>query len=188
MAYTRITALWTGAAGLPGYTRLKFMGDLDAAGATSAAARMRTFFDAIKSFIPQGITIGFNETAQIFNVQRELTGEVAYTVPATVTGGGIGNYAAPVGLVVNWITGSFFNGRKVRGRTFIVPASNTAFFSDGTLQSSTMSTVVTAAQALAAGTPNLGITSGNGVDTFALQNVTGASVPDRAAVLRSRRD
>lgn len=187
MAYTRITAVWNGASGLPGYTRLKFEGDLDAAGALAAAARMRTFFDAIKALIPSTVSITFAEAAQVYDTDQTLTGEVGFTPPAIVTGTAVGAFAAPVGMVVNWLTALVFSGRKVRGRSFLVPLSSNAFAADGTPSPASMTAVQNAATALLTGSPALVIAAGS-TGAFAVAAVTGMSVPDRAAVLRSRRD
>lgn len=188
MAYTRITALWSGAAGLPGYTRLRFDGDLDSAGAAAAAGRIRAFFDSIKTLLPSGVNIGFAEAAQVFDVASVLTGEVQYAPPLPVAGSGAGGYSAASGCVVNWLTGAVRNGRKVRGRTFLVPLANTGYQSDGTLAPATVTTVTAAAQALLAGTPAMTVASVYSGGGGGITGVTGATVPDRAAVLRSRRD
>lgn len=187
MAYTRITALWNGAAGLPGYSRFKFVGDLDSGGAAAAAARLRTFFDSIKALLPAAVNITFAEAAQIFDLQQQLTGEVAFTPPTGIQGTAAGTFASPVGMVVNWTTGSIVGGRKVRGRTYLVPAAASAFSSAGQPVGTSVTTVTTAANALAAGTPALTIASKTPT-SFGLSSVVGASVPVRAAVLRSRRD
>ena len=110
MAYTRITALWTGVAGLPGYTRLRFNGELTSAESALAAGRMRAFFEAIKPKLALGVNISFAEAAQQFNTLGELIGEVAYAPPAPVTSTGTGAFAAPVGVVVNWLTDVVFKG------------------------------------------------------------------------------
>lgn len=188
MAHTRITAIWTGATGLPGYTRMRFAGELDAAGAATAAGRMRTFFDAVKAYIPSVVSINFAEAAQVYNTARELQAEVGFTPPASVVGVGSGAFSAPAGMVVNWLTGAVVNGRKVRGRSFMVPLAGAAFATDGTPGPTTVTTFQGAAAALLTGTPALIIAGGTPETGSVEASVTGASVPDRAAVLRSRRD
>lgn len=187
MAYTRITAIWTGATGLPGYTRLKFQGDLDSAAALACANRVRTFFDSIKAFLPSAISINFAEAAQVYDLDQTLTAEVGFTPPALVLGGGAGSFSSPTGMVVNWLTSLIFQGHKVRGRSFLVPLAGTAYQSDGSLATATITAVQGAATALIAGTPSLVVASG-GNGSFAVSPVNAMSVPDRAAVLRSRRD
>ena len=188
MSHTRVTALWTGVAGLPGYTRLSFNGALDEAAATACANRVRAFFDNIKGLLPPGVVISFSEVAQVFNAGGQLTGEVAVVPPPAVAATGTGAFAAPVGAVVQWITGVFINGRRVRGRTFLVPLASSAFAVDGTPGSTTLATIGGAANTLQNGVPALVIAGGIGEGGGYEVPVTGASVPDRAAVLRSRRD
>jgi len=81
MANTRITAVWNGASGLPGYTRMRFGGAATSAEAATLAGRMRTYFDAIKALIPAAVTIGFQESAQTYSETGELTGDVGFTPP-----------------------------------------------------------------------------------------------------------
>lgn len=188
MAYTRITALWNGATGLPGYSRFKFAGDLDSAGAAAAAARLRTFFDSVKALIPSAINITFAETAQVFSVDQQLTGEITYAPPAAVAGTSSGNFAGPTGMVINWVTSAFIGGRKVRGRTFMVPLGTSVYGPDGTPTSIAVTTLTSGAAALAAGTPSLVIASHPSEGVYSTAGVSGASVPKRVAVLRSRRD
>lgn len=188
MTYTRITALWNGATGLPGYTRLKFAGYMDSAAAGAAAGRIRTFFDAIKAYIPAGVVISFSDVAQEYNDAGTLTGEVSYTAPANVNCLGSGSYSAASGAVVQWLTGLFVGGRRARGRTYLVPLVGTAFDTNGTLSSAFSSAATSAAGALLAGTPDLVVHGGKPPSGTWTASVTGAFVPDRGAMLRSRRD
>jgi hypothetical protein len=194
MPNTRVTAVWSGASGLPGYSRFRFAGALDATAATAAIGRVRTFFEAIKTLIPNGINVSYSEAAQIFSDDGTLDSEVGMTPPAATSGSGTGTYAAPSGAVVNWLTSTVWNGHKVRGRTYLVPLASGAFQSDGTMAVAASSSISAAAAALVAGAPSLIIWSdasppgGAGPFLTAQTPVTGASVPDRAAVLRSRRD
>lgn len=187
MAYTRITAIWNGATGLPGYTRMKFIGDLDSGGAAAAAARMRAFFLTCAPLIPAAVNITFTEAAQVYDLQSNLTGEVPFTPPATVQGTASGSFSSPVGMVINWLTGAFSGGRKIRGRTFMVPLGSSAFAVDGSPGSGSVTTVQGAATTLLGGTPALVIQT-TSPGTSNMTTVNGASVPKRSAVLRSRRD
>jgi hypothetical protein len=187
MAFTRLTALWQGAAGLPGYTRMRFDGSLDASAAATAAGRMRAFFAAFTLRIPTPVNITWDGVAQIFDTTGTLTGQVNYTPPALVQGASGDPYSAPSGFVVNWLTGAIFDGHQVRGRTFLVPLTGAAFSADGTPATNALTEVRGAATALVAGTPPLVIFGGKD-GAFVTATVTGSNVPDRAAVLRSRRD
>ena len=187
MAHTRITALWQGAAGLPGYTRMRFEGELDAAGATAAAGRMRAFFGAFTLRIPTIINITWDGVGQVFDTTGTLVSQVNYTPPALVQGASGDPYSAASGFVCNWLTGAIWQGHQVRGRTFLVPLTGAAFSNDGTPAANALAEVRTAAAALVAGTPKLCVFGGKD-GAFITATVTGSNVPDRAAVLRSRRD
>jgi hypothetical protein len=81
----------------------------------------------------------------------------------------------------------------VRGRTFLVPAANGIYQEDGTLAPIILNEIQTAATTLAApiaGGIQLGVwarPSGVGAEDGDFHPITAASVPDLAAVLRSRR-
>jgi len=94
---------------------------------------------------------------------------------------------------VNWRTNQIRNGRRVRGRSFLVPLAGSAFEGNGTLSASTLTSLKSAADTLrtAAGTTQLGVyarpTTKDATDGLWAQ-VTANTVPDMGAVLRSRRD
>ena len=114
MSHTTITAVWQGATGLPGYTKLRFDGELDALAAAACAARMRAMFDALKFWIPTSVSISWDGLAQVYGSNGQLTGEVPYSPPANVTGVGMGGFSAASGACVNWLTGLFVNGKRIR--------------------------------------------------------------------------
>jgi hypothetical protein len=190
--YTTITAMYNGFTGAPGWTRMKFQGELNVADATTAAGAMRTFLNSMSAYIPTSASYSWVSTAQIYNDSRELVNEVTMTTPpATVTGASGANYAGGSGTVCYWLTGAFHGGAKIKGRTYLVPLTSAAFFTDGTLATTARNTLQTAANALVAATPKLVISSHkiiSGIESYATAVVNGASVPDRAAQLRSRRD
>ena len=186
MSHTTITAVWQGATGLPGYTKLRFDGELDALAAAACAARMRAMFAAMQAWIPAAVNISWDGLAQVYGSNGQLTGEVPYSPPANVAGVGLGGFSAASGVCVNWLTGLFVNGKRIRGRTFLVPLVE-CFEGNGTLSSGAVSGISQAAADLAGGTPGLVVASRSG-GGFITAPVAGVSVPDRAAVLRSRRD
>ena len=122
------------------------------------------------------------------------------TVPIPATGNAL--HAGPVGSMVGWETGQIMDGHRVRGRTFMVPGSNAIFDTDGTLVPTAVSGTIDAgtqlileqaasfvvwhrprkARAATATRPALAAHLGS----HAL--VTTCRVPDKAVVLRSRRD
>lgn len=172
---------------------MKFLGALNVADANTAAANFRTFLNALAAYGPTGGSITFDSAAQIYDDLGVQTAEITISaVPAAIALTGAGAYAGGAGAVVNWVTGAFHQGRKVRGRTFLVPLVQIAYQADGTLAATFQSNIQTAAQAFATSSPTPIIfsdkTSKLGVRSTLLAVVTGATVPDRTAILRSRRD
>lgn len=172
---------------------MKFDGALDPTTASAAALAWRTFLFSAVSGIPTGATIAFQSAVPIFDTSGAQTDEITMTtVPTSIAGSGSGGYAGGSGAVVTWLTGVFHLGRRVRGRTFLVPLQVTAFQADGTLASAFQSQVQAAGNTFAASTPKPVIrsvkTSGGGTPSAVVVPISGCSVPDRAAVLRSRRD
>jgi hypothetical protein len=107
-------------------------------------------------------------------------------------------------MVINWKTAGVRAGRRVRGRSFLVPLLSQTFDVNGTATSAALTTVNGAAGPLYAGTEGdirLGVwarptaikdVNGNPTGEYNEDGVwhpaTAHSVPDMAAVLRSRRD
>jgi hypothetical protein len=172
---------------------MKFLGTLNVADANTAAANFRAMMVTWVSFMPTGSTITIDSTAAQYDDGGSQTGEITITViPATITGTSNVAYAGGSGAVINWTTGAFHLGRKVRGRTFAVPLTSAAFFTDGTLTSAAQGTIQSGAQTFAVSSPTPVVfsqkpASGGGVSSLT-SVVTGATVPDRSAILRSRRD
>jgi len=195
----RITAIWQGFQGAPGYTKFSFMGLTDASSLTSAATAVRTFFQGIATQVPAGATITVQSVAGVYDMANgQLIREDAIaSPPAVVTGSATGGtlYSGGVGVYVTWLTSSVYNGHKVRGRSYLVPMV-LGGAADGTLGTGTVTLVQNAANALVSGqagkfaiwsktfTKTEPITQiGGGLST-----VTSASVPDKTGILRSRRD
>lgn len=191
----RIQAVWQGFQGAPGYTNLYFIrtgglqSDADAAG-----TRTRAFFEAIKALMNVEYTVKVQRLVQgLDSASGNMFAEFDQTTdPAITTPTGTGAYSTPTGVVVNWLTGQFNSlGHRVIGRTFLVPMNGGCFQNDGSVLDSALTTITTAALALGVGTPNLGVwtrpSTPSATDGVA-RPVTGVRVPDKAAVLKSRRD
>ena len=193
-----VTALWQGFNGAPGYTKLRFFEISSGANAQTAVNAVRTYFDAMKGFWLTSMSITVQPLIQNNDVVTgDLTSEITAATPPTSVVGTVTAttpYAGGSGFVMNWVTGAFANGHKVRGRTFIVPAVG-VYSQDGTITSATQATAQAAGNALVA---TSGIVLGVWHRQFdnasppnqvggALYAATGAFVPDRAAQLRTRR-
>lgn len=188
MAYTRITTLWNGAPGLPGYSRLHYMEDLDATAASAAAGALRFFFDSLKGYFPSDVTFSWDGVAEHFDISGALIGQVNYTVPATVTGNSTAVYSAASGAHINWNTTQFLNGRRVQGRTYLVPLASGTYDLNGSLGESFLFSVRGASATLIAEEQQLAVIGGSLGTVRVPCPVVSATIPDRVTVLRSRRD
>jgi hypothetical protein len=196
----RVKAQWTGFTGSPGYSVFHFR-DFDSdtptdAQATAAMARVREWCANVSQFVPAVVSLQVQSDVDVI---EDTTGQLVTVLSGTpvlaVTGGASASagFATAVGAVITWRTGTVRNGRRVRGRTFIVPLSSAAFETNGTLSSAALTAFNTAATNLRnpTGTPDLGVyarPSGPAATDGSWAVVTGHSVPDMGAVLRSRRN
>lgn len=193
MAITRVTAVWSGFTGAPGYTSFHFTafdGGLDT---TDEVGRVHAFFTALGGIIPGSVEIQVRQETELLNeASGELLGYGGAAAPVEpVDASGSNTYAAPSGGLVTWNTNTVHNGRRLRGRTFIVPLTNTAYQGDGTLTEAAIGTMGTAAEALigdGTGSQLVVWSRPSGASAGAEGPVTGYRIPDMAAVLRSRRD
>lgn len=194
----KIKVRWSGFTGAPGWTNFYFdtVDDSfhDAASITAAGDRVMTFLNAIKTKLPPAVTLQVQADAEIIApTNGKLSNVGSAGVRAPVVGTAVAqSYAAPTGAVITWRTAGVRNGRRVRGRTFLVPCVAGMFQNDGTIQPGDLTEIGNAASALYAPVANVGLgvysrptaPGANDGDWFA---ITSASVPDMAAVLRSRR-
>lgn len=193
MAIHRVIARWSGFPGAPGYTNFFFTGD--GAGGAAQESRLRAigFFEALRSRIPADVEVLVEPEVAVID---ELTGMTQEFIVATdaanpVLFTGAGGYSAPSGAVVTWNTAGVANGRRVRGRTFVVPLANTAYEDDGTLTFPALNDLRDAGAAMV----GTGFDSGFGIWSRprsggggGFYEVNSYRVADKAAVLRSRRD
>jgi hypothetical protein len=200
----KVKVRWDGFSGAPGWSNFFFKdftatGDMTQADADGAANRVTTFFDAIKAVLPPAVKTTVQQDVEVIDIE---SGELqhAFTVspkPAVAGTNASITFSGASGMVVTWRTGGVRNGRRVRGRTFLVPTSAGIYENDGTIAPATLTTVRTAADALTlqTGSPDLGVyarpkkdEAGNITQGGEWHPVTGATVPDLAAILKSRRD
>lgn len=195
----KVTINWSGMPGGPGFSNLYFKDisggpSIDQTVVDNAVSKVDTWLDAFQPSLPTSIITGVSSTVEAID---EATGNLQafYTAtPAAAAGGGGGTtYAAPVGVVVSWFTNNVINSRRVRGRTFIVPLSTSAYEADGSLGTTKLVTWNAASAALigTGAAAEFGIwhrptTPGGSDGEFAL--VTAHRIPDMAAVLTSRRN
>lgn len=186
MAMQRVRVHWTGFTGGPGVNTL-FFTDTPA----DPAPDLHTFFDAIKALIPTSVTVAIDSSGDLIDeTTGALGGTWTGTAGASVTGTTSALYAGPTGAVMDLKTSTVVGRRRLQGRMFLVPLTTDCYQSDGTLATSSLGTLQTAASAF------LASSSGGSLVVWHRpkpgQNgskaaVTSIVVPDLAAVLRSRR-
>lgn len=193
MEILRVQVRWDGFLGAPGYSSFYFAGGGGlVSDAQQVADRVADAFDGLFSVLPTGVAADVQSEVEVIDSDtgtiidfREITPE------ASRNGTGTGGYSAASGGVVNWRTNDVRFGRRIRGRTFIVPMAGTAYEADGTLSTAGRSALQSFGSTMVGGDidSEFGVWSrprdGSG-GVFA--SATGYSVPDMAAVLRSRRD
>lgn len=185
----RHTAVWEGAPGLPGYSQFYHsVTDPIASSAASGAAYVREFFSQVVALIPDGVTVTVDPVYQIINeVTGDIVGEGAVDpAPQVVEGVYVGTWSAQVGVLIEWLTGAFIGGRRLRGRTYLVPLGNVGD-SDGTLSVGTLAAVRAAANIITTAGEDFRVwhrpVNGAGGSS---STMTAAVVRDRACILNSR--
>lgn len=185
----RHTVVWSGSPGLPGYSQFyqEVVGDV-AALAQAGHYAVGIFFDDLASLIPEEVSITVDPVYQVIVLGSGMTvGEDVVGDPATVIQGTyVGDWARQFGVLVEWVTGTFIDGKRLRGRTYLVPLGGTTA-TDGTVADATLATVRAAAEGITDGTPGFVVwhrpVAGVGGQ---ISTITGAVVRDKAALLRSR--
>lgn len=194
----RIRVTWTGMPGAPGISTWYTSAPPAAADLTA----IRSFFNSLAAGLPNTLTI---TVLGVGDSLEETTGVLenvwSATAPATVVGTSASGYGAPVGTVIHWLTGVVVDGRRVKGSTFIVPTVN-QYEAGGTPVGTWITTLTTAGNTLIAalGTqagvwhrPKFGPRPGPGLPRPRIRDgswepASSVLVPDKAVVLRSRRD
>lgn len=193
----KVTINWTGFAGAPGYTNLYFgnstPGTISQAVVDNALVKVDAFIAATVLRVPTTVTRAIDPSIEIIDdTNGQLERFMAGTIPAPRVGTGTGAYAAPAGAVISWYTNAVRNGRRIRGRTFLVPIANGALEADGSLQPAALTDLRTAADNLRAATGDSrlviwGRPTAPGATDGVSAEVASSQVPDRIAVLTSRR-
>lgn len=193
----RLRVGWSGFPGGPGVSTFYFNS------ASAAQGSVQTMLVAVSGLIPLDVTMRQESTGDIIDdATGDLTGAWVGADQAAVNGLGGGSYAAPVGFAATWTTGTFLDGKRLRGRTFFVPGSSAVYQADGSIDNGQLATLrgIFTAFVLAedlnmvvwhrprfgprpvgGGARPITRAGGSGV-------VTASTVKDRAVVLRSRRD
>lgn len=142
---------WAGTYGHEGISRFAFVASDGGVPTTTqrdgVQAAVNAMITGAAGSLPADVKWTIDPIVEAFDgVLGGITGEL----PAAVAippgrGTNTGSYANGVGLTIKWKTGGMFNGRRVQGRTFIVPLAGQQFDGDGLVDTG----VATAWQGLA---------------------------------------
>lgn len=180
---------WTGPGG-PGVSTFHFNDNLPVTDIPALDQAIEDFFIAVDDLLVNEVQV---QGPSEFTVHDTVTGALIDAVPVSVpwilTGKDMGAYNRAAGLRVDWLTGAVVGGRRLRGRTFLVPAPLSAFTADGALTLTAATAAATAATALItdalnASAPLVVWSKTHGV----MHDVTVPVIPALGAILRSRRD
>jgi hypothetical protein len=155
----------------------------------------------VSALIPAAYTITpFTDVRVIDDVTGDLLNIYTATGVSPVTCGGGGVFSAPSGACVDWLTTTVHGTRRMQGRTFFVPLFGSAYDSNGTILNAYVTTIATAAEDMRTATgPTFGVWGRPipppvppATTPVARDGIWGPAVssrvPDKAVILRSRRD
>lgn len=180
----RVNVAWTTGIGGTGLSTFYTLDPVD------VTAELGTFFNAIKAFFPTPVTWQIPNSGDMITDNTGIlsggwSGGTAATISAS---GGAGAYVAGTGAYVRWGTNTVVAGRRVKGRTFLVPMLTSQFDTFGTITDTSVATIQTAASALqGSGKLKVWHRPPEGTTLGFVAQVTSATVPDKVTSLRTRR-
>lgn len=195
-----VKVVWADFPGSPGLSQFAVMlPDVNTLSAVPTA--LSSAFSNLASYLPSGLTLHFPGDVEIFQAETgTLIDSEVVAGGNQVAGTGTGSMISAGGAAVTWLTGSIQNGRRVRGRTFIVPSVEGMFDTDGTLSSGAVTALnafgqdvvdqstLSATSRLAVWGRPRDATADRPAKPFSLAPISNFSLSDKMAVLRGRRD
>jgi hypothetical protein len=182
----RIRVAWVGMSGGPSLTTHFFVGDDNQAAATEARNLVNAFWGVVDNNISSTLSWSIDTTAIVMTAAGVITN--AFPVAAGTGQGSDTTEKLPdanQGLI-RWETGTFINGRRLRGRTF-VPGLTEGWVSAGQLSTTAQTNWNTAAATFAVNGTNASLAIWSRVNS-SVSAVDSGSAQLKIAVLRSRRD
>lgn len=189
MLLIRHTAVWEGTIGLPGYSQFyQAVTDPPSTSAQNGHTAIRSFFSNVSAAIPGEVTVTVDPIYQTLDeVTGDIVAEATVGAPSQVVQGVNGDgYSAQVGVLIEWLTGSYIDGRRLRGRTYLVPLAG-QFDTDGTLTTGGLAILNAAWPWITADQEDFRVwhrpVNGAGGSSA---TITSGVVKDHACILRSR--
>lgn len=184
----KLNVVWAGLPGGPGLSTF-YAG----AASTTAYGAIRALFLTLQNNTPQSVTYQFPASGFIIESSTGVqTGTWSTTASSNLQGTDVNPYSAATGAVINWRTASLnARGHTIQGRTFLVPIIGSMYQTDGSLNNSYVSGLITNATTMINTTPGdfrvwSRPTTPGGSDGTAAP-ITSVRVTDRVQVLRRRR-
>jgi len=182
-------AVWSTAGGGIGYTVFHFATTVDSnAEAQTIANAVRAFFQSLVGLFPNEVSINFE--SEYLNLAADGTLEAVFAVapPAQVLGTDTSTYNRAAGVRVDWGTGQIVNGRRLTGRTYLVPVGAGAYDATGLVTSANATAILAAANTLISATASTAPLAVWSRTHQVSHVVTTPSVPSKGAILTGRRD
>lgn len=153
-------------------------------------AAVGTFWSGVRDGLPSSLTIVTEAEGDIIDSETGLiTGAWTEGSVSPLPGAGGEFYAAGVGACVTWRTAAVIEGRRVRGRTFIVPLAREEYDTDGTLTTAGLTRMRNSAAGYAASPATFVFSRPRDVPSLpgSAVPITSGTVTDKVAYLSSRR-
>lgn len=117
---------------------------------SGATAAFGDFYDVVMGYAPTDVNVTVEAAGEVIDsTTGQATGSWTDGTDYNTVGtqGGIA-YLLGTGSRITWRTSGFFNGRRIRGTTFLVPLVSTVFDSDGVIQPSIATAIASAGTTL----------------------------------------
>lgn len=147
-----VSAIVTGDIGGQGISRWRFVrsdaGPPTVADANAAGAAVRQMLLAC-GLKPADVAWSVNPTVELYDINSALVqGALTMTtIPAIVNGTDATNYAAGIGVRINWKTSTIAGRRLLKGATYLVPMASACFSASGAVGPGTVTSATGAAGA-----------------------------------------
>lgn len=200
MTVGRLQFDWSGYSGAPGLTQLYFTGPDSLGGGVLSqaivdgfATSAHAFMDSLANHMPSTVSITMRTEVEEIDVATGVLQSI-YDTPAktVIQGNGVGSYSGASGACITWATDGIKAGRRIQGRTFVVPLEGSSYEGDGTLSATTIADYNSAVglflDAVEAANPFVIYSRPGLTGPGQTARAVSGRIRDKAAVLRGRRD
>lgn len=181
-------ALWSTPGGGVGFSVFHFQDVVSTTEAQNTANAIRTFFNGVAGILPDDVVITFDPEVVVLDLAGALVTVFPVTPPASVTGGSTSTFNRAAGVRIDWNTGHIVAGRRLKGRTYLVPVASTTFDTVGIVTSAASTAILAAANALITATSSIKPLTIWSRTHGIMWAVDSAAVPGKGAILTGRRD